>query len=250
VPGPDPYRFTTIAHATHALLGPVSPASIEALLARIPRAPDTRVLDVGCGKGEMLVRALETLGGTGVGVEPNPAFASAARARATQRLPHAAIRIIESTFADAHFSEAPFDLAICTGSIHVFGDWRAALEGMRGLVSPTGWALLGPGYWKRPPDPAYLSLLGGREDQQHSLPATAAMARTCGWQLIACHESNDAEWDAYEHAYAANVRAWCRANSGDPDANALGERMDRWAAAYEKHGRDTMGYALMLLHRE
>jgi SAM-dependent methyltransferase len=247
---PDPFRFTTIAHASHTWLGPVSDTTVDRLLERIPRSPEHRALDVGCGKGELLVRALEKLGGTGTGVEPNPAFAAEARERAARRLPPNTARIVEAKLADAALPDHSFSLGICTGSIHAFGDWPAALDGMAKLVSPDGWALLAPGYWKRPPDRAYLSALGGSEDQQHSLLATTAIARKHGWQAVVCLESTLAEWDAYEHAYAANVRAWCRANPADPEAAGFSARIEKWAAAYRAWGRDTMGYALMLLRLE
>lgn len=247
---PDPFRFTTIAHSSHTWLGPLGEASVDQLLARIPGASDGHVLDVGCGKGELLVRAIERLGGTGTGVEPNPAFAADARARAAGRLAPETVRILEARLADAALPDHSSSLGICTGSIHAFGDWRAALQGMAKLVSPAGHALLAPGYWKRPPEPAYLSALGGGEDQQHSLLATTAMARAHGWQVIACHESTLPEWDAYEQAYAANVLAWCRANPTDPDAAGFAARIEKWATAYRKWGRDPMGYALMLLRLE
>lgn len=256
--GPGPFRFTTIAHASHSILGPVSEASVDALLARVAAgaaanpasgAATARILDVGCGKGELLVRALERLGGTGVGVEPNPAFAAATRERIAARLSPGAAALIESKLEDALVAPHTFSLGICTGSLHAFGDWRAALRGMRRFVTADGWALMGPGYWQQPPHRDYLAALGAAEDEQHSLLATLAIAREQGWLVEACHESTTNEWDAYERAYAANVRAWCDANPSDSDAKAFRERIDAWARAYEKWGRATMGFALVLMRR-
>jgi len=249
--GPGPFRFTTIAHASHTFLGPVSEESVEALLARVTAAsaPPARVIDVGCGKGELLVRTLERLEGTGVGVEPNPAFAAATRERIAARQAPATAALIESRLENALVAPHSFTFGICTGSLHAFGDWRAALRGMERLVTPDGWALMGPGYWQQPPHRDYLAALGGTEDEQHSLLATLAIARELGWQVEACHESTAREWDAYEHAYAANVRVWCDANPADTDAKAFRERIDAWSRAYVKWGRATMGYALVLMRR-
>lgn len=224
--------------------------SVDALLDWIrPGADPTRVLDVGCGKGEILVRALARLGGTGLGLEPNPAFAADARARANDRLAPDTVRILEVRFEDADLPDRAFTLGICTGSLHAFGDWRAALDGMARLVTPDGWALLGPGYWKRLPAPEYLAALGGREDEMLSLPGTLAMAGAAGWSVHACHESSTSDWDAYEHAYAARMHEWCDAHPRDIDAVPFRQRIESWAAAYRRWGRDTMGCALLLLRR-
>ncbi len=247
---PDPYRFTTLAHAGRDVLGPVSVAVVDALLARLPRdGAIERVLDVGCGKGETLVRALEILGGSGIGVDPNPSFAADARERIARRLPSGSAVVLEAVLADAPLPSHVFDLGICTGALHAFGDWRATLQGLARLVAPGGWALLGPSYWKQVPHPEYLAAFGGSEDEQHPLPTTLSLAEDAGWQVVSCHESSPTEWDDYEHSYAARVREWCDAHSGDPDAAAFRERIESWAAAYARWGRDTMGYALLLMRR-
>jgi len=84
----DPFRFTTIGHAGRALLGPLSAESVDGLLAGIALQRRAmmrpRVLDVGCGKGEILLRAMKRFNAMGTGVEPNPAFASAVIERARE----------------------------------------------------------------------------------------------------------------------------------------------------------------------
>ena len=246
----DPYRFTTIAHTGRDLLGPYSVATVDALLARLPGGgPGFGVLDVGCGKGEILMRALRHTGGLGIGVEPNPAFAADARERALQRLSPDRVRIVESAFDTSLLEPHTFDLGICTGALHAFGDWRDALDGMEWSIKPSGWALLGPGYWKRPPEPEYLTAIGAKADEQESLPLTLAAAENAGWKVIACHESTLEEWDEYEGSYASNMRQWCDEHPRGRDARAFRERIENWAAAYSRWGRDTMGYALVLLER-
>ena len=251
----DPFRFTTIAHQGRDLLGPVSAETLEAVIGELASALDAagvsqlRVLDVGCGKGEMLVRTLELLGGHGLGVEPNPAFAADARARIAARMPAAHAAIIEAELDQAPLPDHTFTLVICAGALHAFGDWHAALSGMRRLVAPGGLALVGPGYWQRPPAPEYLASFGGEEGEQQSLPLTLAAAEDAGWQVLGCHEASDAEWEDYEQSYATRVREWCDAHPGDPDTREFRERIEQWNAAYRRWGRTTMGYALLLLRR-
>jgi hypothetical protein len=127
--------------------------------------------------------------------------------------------------------------------------WDAALRDIPAWLEPGGLALLGPGYWRRPPAPDYLASTGIAADEMEPLAGLFARAEAAGWRTRAVHESTPAEWDDYEHAYANGVRAWCDAHAQDPDAAPFRERIERWSAAYERWGRDTMGYALALLER-
>jgi len=247
------FRFTTIAHAGRALLGPLSAESVEGLLASIDLRPPggerAAVLDVGCGKGEILVRAMRRFGATGTGVDPNPAFLSEAKARAAGVALQDDIDLRCATFDEAGLPPGAFDLAICTGATHAFGDLGAALAGLAGLVRGHGWAMLGHGYWRREPAAEYLAAFGGSADELAPLEATLGAAAGSGWTLAAHHVSTPAEWDDYELAYAATMRAWLGADPDDPDAPAFRARIETWSAAYDRWGRGTMGFVTMLLRR-
>jgi len=137
------FRWTTIAHAGRALLGPLSANSVETLLAGVTlRAAGARpeVLDVGC--------AMRRLGARGTGVDPNEAFLEEARERARGLGLAGDLTLHACEWADAPTREGPADLAICTGATHAFGDLDAALAGLRTCVSEGGWALVGTGYWR------------------------------------------------------------------------------------------------------
>ncbi len=248
---PGPYRFTTVAHTSHRVLGPVSEAALEHLLrhaATLAEDVEGMVLDVGCGKGELLVRALEHTGGTGLGIEPNPAFAAAARLRIADCALDATV--IERRWDELTPTPDGAALAICTGSLHAFGGYTDALRALRAAVAPGGLALLGPGYWKQTPDPEYLSSLGASVDEMHDWPGTLAQATAAGWYVRDSHTSTLAEWDAYERAYERNVRAWCEAHADDPEAEAFLARIEHWSTLVAAWGRDTMGYGLVLLQRD
>ena len=179
-----PFRFTNLAHAKRTLLGPLSPESVEALLSEItiqhPPLAHVRVLDVGCGKGEILLRAMRRFGAMGTGIEPNPAFASEVRARARALGLDAGLVLHETPVADAPIDGETFDLGICTGSSHAFGDTPDALAALAKLVPKGGWGLFGAGYWKREPDAEYLAAFGGSADEMRPLDVMLALPAEAG----------------------------------------------------------------------
>jgi cyclopropane fatty-acyl-phospholipid synthase-like methyltransferase len=250
------WRFTTIAHASHRILGPLATSTVEQALTRAAYLRDVAggssdlVLDVGCGKGELLMRALRHVGGEALGIEPNPAFAAAARERAREWGLTAHVTIEECRWQDLPAPPRYASLAICTGSAHAFGSLGDALRALHAIVVPRGLALVAHGYWKREPAPEYLTALGSTRDEQDDWDGTLARAGAPGWRVRHADASTREEWDDYERAYAANVRAWCAAHPDDPDALAFMERITRWSALVEQYGLDTMGYVLLLLQRD
>jgi len=247
------WRFTTIAHASHRVLGPLASSTIERALTRAAELGETSsdlVLDIGCGKGELLLRALQHMGGQARGVEPNPAFAAAARERARELGLTAQVTIEECRWQDVHAPPTDAALAICTGSVHAFGSFGDALRALHGVVTPHGLALVGPAYWKREPAAEYLAALGSTRDDQDDWDGTLARVQAAGWRVHHAHASTREEWEDYERAYAANVHAWCAAHAGDPEASPFSDRIARWSALVERDGLDTMGYALLLLQRD
>jgi SAM-dependent methyltransferase len=249
----DPFRFTTLAHAGRALLGPLSLASVDALLSAISPArrplARLRVLDVGCGKGEILLRAMRRFDAQGIGVEPNPAFAAAALARVHELGLAPDLVLHERSLEHAPLEGAQFDVAICTGAAHAFGDVPDALRALARLVPRGGWALFGCGYWRRKPAREYLDAFGGSEDELRMLEDTLALPASHGWTVTAHHESTVQEWDDYESGYAGNIRDWLAANASDPEAEAFRGRIESWNAAYERWGRETMGFVTLVLKR-
>lgn len=248
----DPYKFTTIAHHTRVLLGPISEMSVDDLLAQVrPHSPaqPQRVLDIGCGKGEILLRSMERLDADGVGIDPNPSFIAAARARAHRRVAPGRLSLLQGRLGQVALPPTLFSFLICTGATHVFGDFATALREAQRYLQANSWALFGQGYWRQPPAPEYLAAFGGSADELSSLEETKRQAFDAAWNVVATIESTPEDWDAYELAYAASMRRWLKARPEDPDAGAFAERIEKWHAAYQQWGRHTMGFTLMLLRR-
>ena len=68
----DAWKYYDIIHRHHTLMNPLDETRLEELYELIPTRSQARVLDIGCGKGEMLIRLAEKNEIKGVGVDKSP----------------------------------------------------------------------------------------------------------------------------------------------------------------------------------
>ena len=242
----DARRFSAIAHGELLLWNPIDPIDVDRSVARLGQVRD--VLDVGCGPAEILARVLLAHPeATGVGVDDSPFAIAAARKNLARHDLAARARLVEGRFDGKHFGPASVDAAICVGALHAIGALRDALEVLSMILRPRGSLLFGHGYWRREPDPEYLAAIGGTRNELGTHEENLIAIRSAGYGVDHGVETSQEAFERYEETYAANVRGFLRTNPDDPDVPAMKERIDRWQAAYQKWGRETMGFALYLL---
>ena len=137
----DKWKFYAITHRDHVIINPLSAeASDEVLkLASIPAT--ARVLDIGCGKGELLIRLARLGAKTGIGVELSPYTVREARERVRSVAPKADITILEEDGAKFAAQAESFDLAACVGASWIFGGHRGTLRALAGCTGRAGWFL-------------------------------------------------------------------------------------------------------------
>ena len=242
----DPVRFSTIAHRNHRFCSPLGQATVERSLERLALEHGQRALDVGCGKGEMLLRVLERYPVTGVGVDPNREFLAGAQRRATRRGLAERLDLRAATIAETGFPPDHFRFTMAIGSTHAYGGLAPTLEAFRQLLAPGGRMLLGEGYWKCEPDPGYLSLLGGTREEFTDHPGNVRAGTDRGLTLIDAWVSSEDEWDDYEGLYARSIEQHLLESPDDPDRAAMKDRIDRWQDGYRRWGRRTLGFGLYL----
>jgi SAM-dependent methyltransferase len=247
-PPGDPFRATTIAHGGRTILGPTSPRDLEALLDAAGLRPGDRVLDIGCGKGDLLVRAARR-GATGLGIDRNPAFLDDARRLAAEAGLPALLRFRVADAAGVEL-DGDHDLVACIGATGALGGPLEAPAQLVALARPGGAVLIGEGFWRHEPATDELASFGIEPGELVDRATTLARMAAGGLRLIEARDATLAEWDAYEDDYAGALERWVAANPDDPDAGDLAGRAalfrDTWAA----WRRDAMGFVTALLRRE
>lgn len=236
-------QLSRLAHADHPIAAPVGDDAVGRLLAHAVPRGGARVLDLGCGGGEWLLRALAAHPGLRAeGVDVSDAALSHARASAAERGLSGRLVLHREDAADFSAPHA-FDLVVCVGSAHAFGGLRAALDAARRHLAPGGRVLVGEGYWAREPSAEAVEMLGDLA----SLADTVDRITADGWAPVHGHISSRQELDAYEWAWTGALTTWALDHADDPDAAqalsvAAGHR-DGWLRTY----RDAWGFVSLVL---
>src|SRR5712691_9221089 len=91
----DRWKYYDIIHQRHVVMNPVDETKLERLYDLLELRPNARVIDIGCGKGEMLIRLAEKYDIKGLGVDMSPYCIREAQKRKHQRTPQASLTFLE-----------------------------------------------------------------------------------------------------------------------------------------------------------
>lgn len=238
------FAFTTAGHAQCQVLGPLGGGTVHALVAALGPPDPQRMVDIGCGKGAILLQALARWGGTGEGIDRNPHFLAAAATQAAamglgERVAWHRMDALEWAAA-----AGSVDTVFCMGTAP-WGDQTVAR--LQSMVGRGGTIVLADGYWQRPPAEEYLALLGAPEDLYVDQGQTLARWTAAGLHHRWSHASSLDEWDAYEAAYARGIRDHVAAQPDSTSASQMLARIERWQDGYRRWGRGTLGYLTAVL---
>lgn len=220
---------------------PLSEPHAELLLDRMA-LDGGHLVDLGCGWGELLLRALERAPNLrGTGIDTDEAGLARGRAAAAERG-----LAVEFTAADAATWDAPADRAFCIGAAHIFGSTKAALEALARVVRPSGRLLYGDGFWAAPPGPAAREIFG---PDLLTLPELLAAADGAGWRVLHFSTADQLEWDDFESTSRAGWAEWLTAHPDDPRAPEVRAWLDRRLREYVREYRGVLGFTYLVLGR-
>ncbi len=229
---------------------PISVEKADRIISVLGVLPGDRVLDAGCGRGEFLIRLIEFTGAGGLGLDCDSASVLAAETSAGDRITDGLCEFRRADLQAEPLEENAFDLAMCIGSTHAFGSgeaaWPNTIEALSRAVRPGGQVLIGDGYWKQPPAPEYLQLIGDPVGIYRDHGENISFAEQYGLVTVYAVVSSDDEWDHFEWSHRMTIE---RQAAQDPDDPAMVEKLRRsraWRDGYLRWGRSTMGFGFYL----
>ncbi|MFD7311786.1 methyltransferase domain-containing protein [Promicromonospora sp. NPDC059942] len=213
---------------------PLGEQRAAALIDRVqPLRTSSRVLDLGCGAGELLLRLCERHGLDGDGVDNHAADVGAARNTAAHR---GLERRVTFHTTDATTWDRPADIVVNIGASHIWGEGPApALEALHGLTNPHGNLLFGDGVYEAEPDAVVREAFGNLPD----LAGLARIATDAGFRVLHAATSTQGEWDDFESDWRAGIE-----RLATPGARAFADRRrEEYLGGY----RGVVGFAWLVL---
>jgi len=220
---------------------PCSSARADAIAAFVSTRSPRRVLDIGCGWGELLLRVLAASNGaTARGVDDDAPLIERAQQTATAR------GLADRTdFVPTLEPGTTADVVLCSGASHIWGTAAEALAALSRIVEPGGLLIYGDGFWdsgapvgpSAPEDMTELPDLAGLVDA----------ALLAGFRPLRIATANRDEWEEFESGYAADREEWLTAYPSHPDAAGVLAAADEHRTMWLRGYREALGFAWLTL---
>jgi len=206
----------------------------------------TRLLDLACGKGEMLCLFAGSFGVTGVGIDIHPPFLADARGRAGELGVEAAVTFIKGDAGNPPDLGEQFDVVSCIGATWIGGGLSGTLELMRQRAAADGYLLVGEVYWAEPPPP-WVKQKREAGEGFADLAGTLDRCDAAGMDLVEMVLASHDDWDRYAASQWLNVSNWLATNPDDSDAAEVRTGRDTSRRDYLADERRCLGWGVFVL---
>lgn len=223
----------------------MSEEKIGRLLQVLSLPKSANVLDIACGKGELLVRLAELYGISGIGVDISPFCVSDCREKHQNRIPEANLEFVEMGGAE-YVSKvtSSFDMTSCLGASWIWGGHLGTLRALKEITKPGGLLVVGEPFWLKEPSEEYLKAEGMTRDSysfhDENVRAGEDEGLICFYNVV----SNKDDWDHYETLQWYAVDEYIRSHPDDKDNKELIEGKKKDKENYLRWGRDTLNWAI------
>ena len=237
--------YFTIVERNHTYQNPTSEAKLDRLIEYCKIADGQRILDVGCGKGWLLQRIAERFDVQAEGIEVNPPFLEAGKARIARAALRGEITFHQMPASGFEGEAESYDVGLCIGASFAIGTFEDMVAWLRKYVRPGGFLAIGDVYARREAmPPQSQEAFGG--GPVRSFADTATYLDRDGLTLIGVIDSSLDEWDRYESLHWRTADEWADAHPDHPDRNDFLEQTERMKTNHLRFDRESLGWAMFV----
>lgn len=241
-------KIFNIAESAHRIHNPLTPEKLGTLGAALRLKPETRVLDLGSGSGEMLCTWARDQAIVGTGVDMSQLFVKQAKLRAEELGVADRVHFFHGDAA-GYVSDEKVDVAACVGATWIGGGVAGTIALLEKSLGSGGIILIGEPYWRQ-------------------LPATEEVAREChatsisdflslpelltsfsylGYDVVEMVLADQDSWDRYEATKWLTMRRWLEANPDDDFAPVVRSELTSAPKRYATYTREYLGWGVFAL---
>jgi SAM-dependent methyltransferase len=236
-----------ISHANHRILDPFTEDKLMQVADLARLGEGQQLLDLACGRGEMLCRWAQRFGIGGLGIDLSHPQIDDARSRAVELGVQERVRFEQGDAGAVTPEPAGYDIVSCIGATWIGGGLTGTIDLMRPGLREGGLIMVGEPFWNEdPPREAYRVFEFGPEEYT-SLVGTLDRLEGAGMDLVEMVVADHDDWDRYEAGQWWTTTEWLRNNPDDPRAPEMLEFRNQGRRSYLEYGRRYLGWGVFIL---
>jgi len=143
-------RIFNITESAHRIHNPFTPEKLTTLGSALRLEPETHVLDLGSGSGEMLCTWAHDYGISGTGIDMSQLFSEQAKLRAEEFRVTDRVKFIHGDVA-GYVADEKIGVAACVGATSIGGEVIGTIELLAESLRTGGIILISEPYWRQLP---------------------------------------------------------------------------------------------------
>lgn len=242
----DTDKYLDIAYTHHEFCSPVDSGQIEDIIYRLDLRPGDPVIDMGCGKAELLIRVAERCQVKAIGVDPSGRLIRDAHEAFHTRAPGIDITFHQVAPTDYDAKAGQYQVVICVNASQMYGGYDNALVALNEMVTPGGMLLMGQFYWQGSPSDAQVTAV---DATYYDYANTLQRGMEQGLLPVYASSSQIQSLDRYHWLKTYAIEQYHAQNLNDPDIADMLERARNQRDMYMTGLRDVLRFGLFLFKK-
>lgn len=239
------FDLKNISERYMELINPVTPEKILTIGKFLGLKKDSRVIDFGCGFGEVLALWGQHFGILGIGIDVREYACQRASKKMSERGFADRIEIVCANAAQYPFAKQTFDVAACIGASFIWGGYRPTMRAMKEAIHSNGKLVIGEPYWLKEQIP---SEYAQAEQAVHTEYKLLQITREEGFDFEYVVRASHDDWDRYEADNWYGLMRWIEENPKHPERKEVIEHLHKCQDEYLRYGREYLGWAMYILN--
>jgi ubiquinone/menaquinone biosynthesis C-methylase UbiE len=245
-------RFFKIAEMHQPFSHPLPPEKLLHLATLCGVNAGTRLLDLACGKGELLVQWARAYDLQGTGVDEDETLIDAAHQRANELEVWSQLQFVESDVLDFPQPFHQYNIVSCLSATWLETDKALLIATLREALKTTrgGLLLIGETFWQKAPPPEVCAAMGIGRDDLPLLGELVGQFFSADVQLLNMLLATTEDRDGFYSQQWQAVHQWIQQQPEHEDVPALRDWVQQNQQHYLQYEREYLGWGVFILHAE